>query len=71
MKVKELIKELKLQNPDAPVTLWAVEGDRGHMDIVCFGQDKDEIVYQVEDEGLTEKQALDKVSVELHVIEDD
>jgi hypothetical protein len=41
------------------------------MDIVCFGQDKDEIVYQVEDEGLTEKQALDKVSVELHAIEDD
>ena len=71
MKVKELIKELKLQNPDAPVTLWAVEGDRGHKDIVCFGQDKDEIVYQVEDEGLTEKQALDKVSVELHAIEDD
>jgi|6_EtaG_2_1085325.scaffolds.fasta_scaffold144518_2 hypothetical protein len=64
MKVKELIKELKQQNQNAPVHFW--DDRKGYIDIWCGGQDDDEINYQTEYKGLTREQALEQVCVELH-----
>ena len=63
MIVKELIYWLEKENPDAPVRLWQ---QGGYSDIYVNGQDVDEIHYQMEYEGLTKEQALNKVFVELH-----
>ena len=69
MKVRELIEELKKENQNAPVQFWHEE--KGYIDIVCVGQNKDELDYQFDDVGLTEEQAIEKVCVELNEVSDD
>ena len=61
--VKELIKELKQFSPDAPVEYW--DEDKGFLGIHVNGQNIDEIDYQMSEENLTRRQALNKVAVEL------
>ena len=61
--VKELREELKKFSPDAPVKYW--DEDKGFLGIYVAGQDIDEIDYQMSEEKLTRRQALNKVAVEL------
>ena len=61
--VKELIEELKQFSPDAPVEYW--DEEKGFLGIYVNGQNVDEIDYQMSEENLTRRQALNKVAVEL------
>jgi len=61
--VKELIEELKQFSPDAPVEYW--DEEKGFLGIYVNGQNIDEIDYQMSEEKLTRRQALNKVAVEL------
>tara|TARA_R110002049_G_scaffold301012_1_gene492751 strand:- start:903 stop:1112 length:210 start_codon:yes stop_codon:yes gene_type:complete len=69
MKVRELIEELKKENQNAPVQFW--HEDKGYIDIICSGQNKDELDYQIDDRGLTKEQAVEKVCVELNGVSDE
>ncbi len=64
--VEQLIQSLKEQNPKAPVKFW--HEDKGYVDVFVFGQNQDEISYQIRKNKLTKEQASSKVFVEINEV---